>query len=99
MPELRENCPGVPIILVGTKVDLREDEEILERLQKKRQKPVTTKQGEKLAKKIGAYCYLECSALTQKGLKDVYDTAVISVLDPKKVKPEKPSSLLSCIGR
>ena len=31
-----------------------------------------------MRKKIGAIMYLECSALTQKGLEDVFDEAVCS---------------------
>ena len=68
-PEITHHCPNTPLILVGTKLDLREDPETLTKLEAKRQAPITYEQGMQMAKEIGAVKYMECSALTQKGLK------------------------------
>eukprot|EP01089_Gocevia_fonbrunei_P013864 TRINITY_DN3657_c0_g1_i1.p1 TRINITY_DN3657_c0_g1~~TRINITY_DN3657_c0_g1_i1.p1 ORF type:complete len:201 (+),score=48.84 TRINITY_DN3657_c0_g1_i1:183-785(+) len=80
LPELRHHCPQVPIILVGTKIDLKDDEKTLEDLKKAGQNPISTEQGQKLAQEIKAIKYLECSALTRKGLKNVFDNALTSVV-------------------
>lgn len=44
---------------------------------------------------IGAQCYLECSALTQKGLKAVFDEAILTIFHPKK-KKQQCSECHSC---
>ncbi|KAJ3039386.1 Rho GTPase [Rhizophlyctis rosea] len=93
-PEVRHHCPGVPCIIVGTQNDLRDDANAIEKLAKNRQKPVTSEAGERLAKELGAVKYLECSALTQKGLKNVFDEAIIAALEPPPSKKQKKCSLL-----
>jgi len=81
-PELQHHSPNTPIILVGTKLDLRTDQTAIARLQSKNQSPVTQQDGEAKAKEIGAVKSLECSALTQQGLKNVFDEAIRAVLSP-----------------
>lgn len=87
-PEIKRVSPGSHMILCGCKMDLRTDPVELERLAKRGQKPVTTSEGEKVARNIGADSFFECSALTQEGLKDVFDEALLSAWDPLP-KPRK----------
>ncbi|ELP92373.1 RAC GTPase, putative [Entamoeba invadens IP1] len=74
-PEVAHNCPNIPYIFVGTKVNTRENNDQLKRLKEKNTTPITTKQGAAKAKEIGAVKYIECSALTQKNLRLVFDEA------------------------
>jgi len=82
--EITEHAPDVPIILVGTKLDLRAKPEAVQSLKENNQEPISTEKGEALAKKIGAKKYLECSALTQEGLARVFEEAVKVILFPSK---------------
>ncbi|GIQ84029.1 Ran GTPase [Kipferlia bialata] len=83
-PEVSHHCPNVPIILVGTKSDLREEPSVVEKLRAKGQSPITPAQGEALRKKIGAVDHVICSAKTQYNVKAVFDCAIRSVLQPAK---------------
>ncbi|RXN12048.1 ras-related C3 botulinum toxin substrate 1 [Labeo rohita] len=80
-PEVRHHCPDTPIILVGTKHDLRDDKEIIEELKKNKKTPIIYHQGQAVAKEIAAVKYLECSASTQTCLKTVFDEAVRAALN------------------
>lgn len=90
-PEIKHHAPGVPFILVGTKTDLRRDPDTVRNLQAKRQNLISTEEGQGLAKELGAYAYLECSARTQEGLKAVFDEAIRCVLEYQN-KPTKKKS-------
>lgn len=65
VPEITHHCQKTPFLLVGTQIDLRDENTTLEKLAKNKQKPITMEQGEKLAKELKAVKYVECSALTQ----------------------------------
>jgi small GTP-binding protein len=72
-PEVHHHCPGVPCLIVGTQTDLRDDGSVREKLAKQKMRPVMKEDGERMAKDLGAVKYVECSALTQYKLKDVFD--------------------------
>jgi len=94
-PEVRHHCPDAKILLVGTKLDLRDDKMTLESLADRGLAPVTTEAGMKMANDIGAVGYVECSSLTQKGLKSVFDEAIKCVIfDGKKGKKKKGCLIL-----
>lgn len=87
---MRHHCgPDVPIILVGTKVDLREDPETLSELAKDGKTPLKFVDGLKLQKKINAEKYIECSAKMLTNIHQVFEEAVrvsLKAMEPKKVK-------------
>ncbi|KAK8581759.1 hypothetical protein V6N13_144763 [Hibiscus sabdariffa] len=84
MPELRRFAPDVPIVLVGTKLDLRDNRAYL--ADQMESNIITSAQGEELRKQIGAAAYIECSSKTQQNVKAVFDTAIKVVLQPPRRK-------------
>jgi len=91
-PELMHFCPDIPFILVGTKSDMRNDQNELKKLTADKKAPVSVEEGNRLATKLGAIKFLDCSAKTQENLKEVFDEAVRCVLRPQKKK--KPCILV-----
>ena len=86
---MKRHAPGAPIILVGTKLDMRPGApKCLEELRSKGQAPISPMQGAQMQREIGAVRYIECSALTQEGLALVFEEAIRAALRPA-VKPAK----------
>jgi len=81
IPEVRRNLPNVPILLVGTKVDLRKDDP----------SSVQYDEGLGLAQQSEVVKYLEMSALTCKGFKKAFDEAIRLAINAevKKVKGKR----------
>lgn len=71
-------------MLVGTKMDLRNNADILAKLGRTGQQPITHQEAMDMAKQIGAIAYRECSALTREGLKEIFDEAIASTLGGQK---------------
>lgn len=83
IPQIRAGNPVSPIILVGTQSDLCHDVDVLIRLNQRGAKPVANGKARRLARRIGAQGYVECSALTQRNLKDVFDGAIHAAIRHK----------------
>ncbi|KAJ1918465.1 GTP-binding protein Rho1 [Tieghemiomyces parasiticus] len=81
-------CSGLPILLVACKTDLRNDPRTIEELSKNGQSPVTERQGEEMARRISAYKYLECSAKTNQGVREVFEHATRAALLARQ-KPKR----------
>jgi Ras family protein A len=88
-PEVKHFCPNVPIILVGNKKDTRNDPNTQKELKKSKQEPVKTAEGNAMAEQIHAFSYLECSAKTKEGVREVFETATRAALQVKKKKGKK----------
>jgi len=93
-PEVAHFIPDVPIILVGTKLDMRN--EGAPDPNSGRFEPVLTEKGEGLAKQLKAHKYLECSSKTGVGLESVFNSAMEIVLasrpSPAAVKADSDAA-------
>jgi len=89
VPEIRGSCGKVPVVLVGTQSDLREDAKTLVQLSQYKEHPVPEADAKKLAASIGCIAYVESSSLTQKNLKDVFDYAIMAGLKYRNKKEAK----------
>jgi len=97
LPEIKHHCPDASVLLVGTKIDMREDNETKAFLADKKLSPVLFSAGEALASEIKAYKYVEISSLRQIGIRNCFEEAVRSVFVNRKQidKRNKKSSRCS----
>uniref|UniRef100_A0A6B2LJF1 Uncharacterized protein n=1 Tax=Arcella intermedia TaxID=1963864 RepID=A0A6B2LJF1_9EUKA len=86
--EVSHFSPDAPVILVGTKVDLRDDPDVVAQLEKKGDGPVSYEKGLELSCEIKAVKYLECSALLRVGVREVFEEAIRAVLQAAPQRPE-----------
>ncbi|KAB5567299.1 hypothetical protein PHYPO_G00231170 [Pangasianodon hypophthalmus] len=93
-PEVKHFCPNVPIILVGNKKDLRNDEHTRRELAKMKQEPVKAEEGRDMANRIGAFGYMECSAKTKDGVREVFEMATRAALQARRGKKNSKCLLL-----
>uniref|UniRef100_A0A667ZRR6 Ras homolog family member F, filopodia associated n=1 Tax=Myripristis murdjan TaxID=586833 RepID=A0A667ZRR6_9TELE len=77
-PEVQHFCPGVPILLVGCKSDLRRDKVLTKNLWASGLAPITYIQDAR--RKINAELYLECSAKCRENVEDIFREATKQAL-------------------
>jgi len=83
-PEVHHFIPTVPTILIGTKIDLREEKHPDPNSGKF--EPISSEQGQAMAKSLGCVKYMEVSSKTGRGVSDVYNQSVDLVLQTREGK-------------
>lgn len=106
--EIADNCPGVKLVLVALKCDLREggndddDDEgtatILPPEVAAIERPagplIEYDKGLEVAKRIGASRYLECSAMKNRGVNEAFTEAARVALSVKKEREENKCTIM-----
>jgi len=100
--EIADNCPGVKLVLVALKCDLRENAEEDEDAaaattgtdgaggaQREKKPMINYDQGLEVARRINAMRYLECSAMRNRGVNEAFTEAARVALSVKKDRQEK----------
>ena len=94
VPEVEHHCPTGKLLLVGTKIDLRNNPDQQMKLKQNGEDFVTKQEGEEMANKINAIGYIECSALTQEGLPEVFNKVIESTVNVSAGKTKKSGCIL-----
>ena len=85
--ELNHHCPDVPIVLVGSKIDLRDKED---------SKTITTEEGLAMAEKIGAAKYMEISSLENRGVSELFQEVIILGFEHSIAEEERKNRNKKC---
>lgn len=87
--EVSKFCPNAPIILVGTKQDLRNvNSQCAGFSFQTSLSPIVTvkyEDGQEMAEQIGAYSYQECSAKRNEGVREVFKMATWAAMAPSSI--------------
>lgn len=96
--EIADNCPGVKLVLVALKCDLREasddDEDGVEGGtagpgQREKKPMINYDQGLEVARRINALRYLECSAMRNRGVNEAFTEAARVALTVRKEREDR----------
>ena len=82
--EVDEKMVELTMWHIATKKDLRTDPETNQQLACEKKSVVSPKEGRSLAERVGAWSYLECSAKTGEGVREVFDNATKAALQRKR---------------
>ncbi|KAI9317769.1 small GTPase-binding protein [Dichotomocladium elegans] len=88
VPEVTHFCEGVPKILVGTKIDLRDNATRIAQLSGLGHHLTTYEEGERLGREINAR-YYECSAMLNQNVNEVIEAAIRSAMAGGIMKLQK----------
>ena len=97
--EIADNCPGVKLVLVALKCDLREGSEDEEEApavntdgadgQREKKPMIGYEQGLEVARRINALRYLECSAMRNRGVNEAFTESARVAMMIKNVKSDR----------
>lgn len=88
VPEIKSISPESPFYIIGTKIDLRDNNKdpLREGIF------TTTREGDELAEELSAIDYLECSALLRQNIDEIFIEAVKYLLSKSKAIDENNHS-------
>uniref|UniRef100_A0A8C5PXW6 Rho-related GTP-binding protein RhoH n=1 Tax=Leptobrachium leishanense TaxID=445787 RepID=A0A8C5PXW6_9ANUR len=80
--EVRQHLPNIPVLVVATQTDQREMDQI-------RIPCISSVDGKQLARDVKAKGYLECSALSNRGVQQVFECAVRTAINQAKKRARR----------
>jgi Ras family protein A len=88
--EIKHYCNYAEIVLVGNKLDLRNNKWVIQDLAKIHKSPVTIEEGQRMARNIGACLFAEVSAINGTGIEELFEDAIrISLENPRNKRQKR----------
>ncbi|KAM9998538.1 hypothetical protein ACTFIY_008192 [Dictyostelium cf. discoideum] len=87
-PEILHHAPNIPIVLVGTKNDLRGHHDL-------KRPEVSAAEANNLVRELGFSGYVETSALLQTNLRELFSLAIRTASNPKSASAKKKGGFFS----
>lgn len=78
--EIKRHCPSVPVVLVGTNTDKRDNGTILRDFRTAARRYISRSEGMRVAARMKA-TYVECSSRNHLDVKRVFDEAIATALE------------------
>lgn len=95
LPEISNFCAQLAVVLVGYRSERRHDPRTIEDFHKMNKHPLThEEEGEEMRDALGALTYLEYSARTGEGVREVFQVATRAALHAPSGNKSKRRSLL-----
>lgn len=91
LKEVKRHCPSIPVLLIGTQVDKRDNGTLLRDFRSSNKKYVTRSEGTKAAASMKAVSYIECSAKAKTNVKSAFDEAIATALEMNHSSKSKES--------
>lgn len=89
VPEISHHMPNTPFILVGSKTDLREDDEVVNMLHNRHERgAIEFLEGQQLAQRLGG-SYMEISSLRGEGVRELFQEFVRMCVSDNRPRPQK----------
>ena len=80
--------------MIGTKLDLRRQQEMNDDVKKKEGSLISHDQGVKLAEEVGAITYIECCVWSKNDIQKLHETLSIIITDHYRKHKHKNCTLL-----
>lgn len=98
LEEAKWQCEKTPRLLVGCQWDNRHRGRIIDELRRNAQAPVSLDEGIEAAKELDAWGYVECSAKSYVGVKEVFDAIgrmVVAIRQQPRMEQPMPFFVIS----
>eukprot|EP00689_Sawyeria_marylandensis_P002516 EC823981.1.p1 GENE.EC823981.1~~EC823981.1.p1 ORF type:complete len:174 (+),score=62.37 EC823981.1:136-657(+) len=94
-PEIKKYIPDVPFVIIGTKLDIKNDPKELNYLKDRNETLIPPALANNLCKKLKGYKYCEISSKSGEGMKEAFDMIIEAGLSKQNQQKDSKTCIIS----